>query len=92
MFHPSIKKENLIIKEDNLEDSKKEIKKQAVASSLHRTEKEYEEQKKKREKGKKISHYSRRPVTRRTTKSASVSESIFKVTDVVNDERNDVFP
>jgi hypothetical protein len=37
MFHPSIKKEYLIIIEDNSEDSKKGIKKQAMASSLHRT-------------------------------------------------------
>jgi hypothetical protein len=36
MFHPSIKKENLIIIEDNSEDSKTGIKKQAGAPSLHR--------------------------------------------------------
>jgi hypothetical protein len=54
LFHRSIKKENLIIIEDNSEDSKKEIKKQVVASSLHITEKEYEDLKKKQEKGKKI--------------------------------------
>jgi hypothetical protein len=92
MFHPSIKKENLIIIEDNSEDSKKEIKKQAVASSLHRTEKEYEDLKKKQEKGKKIAQYSRRPMTRATTKSTSISEFVFKGTNAVYDDINDLFP
>jgi hypothetical protein len=91
MFHPSIKKENLIIIEDNSEDSKKEIKKQAVASSLHRTEKESEDLKKKQEKGKQIAQYSRRPMTRETTKSDSVSESVFKGTDAAYDDINDLF-
>jgi hypothetical protein len=91
MFHPSIKKENLIIIEDNLEDSKKGIKKQTVTSSLHRTEKEYEYLKKKEEKGKQIAEYSRRPVTKATTKSASIFESVFKGTDVVYDDIDDLF-
>jgi hypothetical protein len=43
MFHPSIKKENLIIIEDNSKDTKKEVKKQTLASSSHRLEEEYEE-------------------------------------------------
>ena len=63
-----------------------------MASSLKRKEKEIEEHKKKREKGKKIAQYSRRPMTRETTKSTSVFESMFKGTNVVNDERNDLFP
>jgi hypothetical protein len=33
LFHPSIKKENLIIIEDNSEDTMKEVKKQTLASS-----------------------------------------------------------
>jgi hypothetical protein len=45
MFHPSINKENLTIIEDNLEDSKKEIKKHAVTSSLHRIFQKLENQK-----------------------------------------------
>jgi hypothetical protein len=44
-----------------------------------------------REKGKQIAQYSRRLVTRATTKSASISESTFKGTDAVNDERNVFF-
>ena len=63
-----------------------------MASSLHKTEKEYEEQKKRPEKGKQIAQYSRRPVTRATTNSTSVFESTFKGIDAVNDERNDLFP
>jgi hypothetical protein len=39
MFHPSIKKENLNIIEDNSEDSNTGIKKHAGAISLHKTEK-----------------------------------------------------
>ena len=31
-------------------------------------------------------------MTRETTKSASVSESTFKGTDAINDEKNDLFP
>jgi hypothetical protein len=54
MFHPSIKKENIIIIEDNSKNSNKGIKKKAVESSLHRIEKEYEDLRKKQEKGKQI--------------------------------------
>jgi DNA polymerase sigma len=91
MFHPSIKKENLIIIEDNSEDSKTGIKKQAETPSLHRTEKESENLRKRQEKGKQIAQYSRRPVTRETTKSTSISESVFKGTDVVYDDKDDLF-
>jgi hypothetical protein len=64
MFHPSIKKENLIIIEDNSKDTKKEIKNYTLTSSSHRSEDESEEQRKKCEKGKQIAQCSRRPVTR----------------------------
>jgi hypothetical protein len=69
MFHPSIKKENLIIIEDNSEYSKTGIKNQEDTPSFHRTEKEYEDLRKRQEKGKHVTQYSRRPMTRVTTKS-----------------------
>jgi ssDNA-binding replication factor A large subunit len=40
MFNPSIKKENLIVIEDNYEDSKAGIKEQEEIPPLHRKEKE----------------------------------------------------
>jgi hypothetical protein len=36
LFHPSIKKENLIIIEDNSEDTMEEVERQTLASSSHR--------------------------------------------------------
>jgi hypothetical protein len=62
-----------------------------VAPSLHRTEKESQDLKKKQEKGKQIAQYSRRLVTRATTKSASVFEFVFKGIDAAYDDINDVF-
>jgi hypothetical protein len=47
MFHPFIKKENLIIIEDNSKNINKDVKKQTMASSSHRLEEESEEQRKK---------------------------------------------
>jgi hypothetical protein len=91
MFDPSIKKENLIIIEDNSEDSKTGIKKQAETPSLHRTEKESENLRKRQEKGKQVAQYSRRPVTRETTRSTSKSESVFRGTGVVSDDKDDPF-
>lgn len=90
MFHPSIKKENLIIIEDNSEDTKKEIKKHTLASSSHMSEEESEEQRKKRQKGKQIAQYARIPITRETIISFSVTESALKGT--YDDEKNDSFP
>jgi hypothetical protein len=58
---------------------------------LHRTEKESENLRKRQEKGKHVAQYSRRPVTRETTKSNSISESVFKGTYVVYDDRDDLF-
>jgi hypothetical protein len=43
LFHLSIKKENLIIIEDNLEDTMKEVERQTLASSSHKLKEEYEE-------------------------------------------------
>jgi hypothetical protein len=90
MFHPSIKKVNLIIIEENSEDTKKEIKKQSLASSSHKSKEESKEQRKKREKGKQIAQCSSRPVTRETTRSISITESAFKGT--YDNEKNDSFP
>ena len=91
MFHLSIKKQNLIIIEENSEDSKTGIKKQAETPSLHRTEKESENLRKRQEKGKQVAQYSRRPVTRATTRSTSKFESVFRGTGVVSDDRDDPF-
>jgi hypothetical protein len=62
-----------------------------VASSLHKNEKESKDLRKKQEKGNQIAQYSRRPVTRETTKSASIFEFVFKGTDAVYDDRDDLF-
>jgi hypothetical protein len=48
--------------------------------------------KKKQEKGKKIAQYSRRPMTRASTKSTSVSESVFNGTNAVYDDKDDLEP
>jgi hypothetical protein len=58
---------------------------------LHRTKKESENLRKRQEKGKQVAQYSRRPVTRETTKSTSKSESVFKGTYVVSDDKDDPF-
>jgi hypothetical protein len=95
LFHPSIKKENLIIIEDNSEDTMEEVERQTLASSSHRLKEESEEQRKKHEKGKQIAQYSRRPVTRETKRSGSVPETTLKGTYVINDDvklENDSFP
>jgi hypothetical protein len=54
MFDSSIKKENLIIIEDNSEDPKTGIKKQVETPSLHKNEKETENLGKTQEKGKQV--------------------------------------
>jgi hypothetical protein len=46
---------------------------------------------KRQEKRKHVAQYSRRPVKRETTKSNSISESVFKGTDVVYDDIDDLF-
>jgi hypothetical protein len=46
---------------------------------------------KRQEKGKKVSQYSRRPVTRETTRSNSKYESMFRGTGVVSDDKDDPF-
>jgi hypothetical protein len=46
---------------------------------------------KRQEKGKQVAQYSRRPVTRATTKSTSISEYVFKGTNVVYDDIDDLF-
>ena len=51
MFDSSIQKKNLIIIEDNFEDPKTGIKKQAKTPSLHKNEKETENLGKTQEKG-----------------------------------------
>jgi hypothetical protein len=58
---------------------------------LHRTEKESENLGKRQEKGKQVAQYSRRPVTRATTRSTSKSESVFRGTCVVSDDKDDPF-
>ena len=54
MFDPSIKKENLIIIEDNSKDPKIGIRKQVETPSLHINEKETENLGKTQEKGKQV--------------------------------------
>jgi hypothetical protein len=58
---------------------------------LHKIEKEFENLRKRQEKRKHVAQYSRRPVIRETTKSNSISESVFKGTDVVYDDKDDLF-
>jgi hypothetical protein len=62
-----------------------------VTPFLHRTEKESKNLRKRQEKRKHVVQYSRRPVTRETTKSNSIYESVFKGTDVVYDDKDDLF-
>jgi hypothetical protein len=62
-----------------------------VTPFLHKTEKESENLRKRQEKRKHVAQYSRRPVTRETTKSNSISESVFKGTYVVYDDKDDLF-
>jgi len=95
LFHPSIKKENLIIIEYNLEYIMEEVKRQTLTSSSHKLKEESEEQRKKHEKRKQIAQYSRRPVNRETKRLGSVPETTFKGTYVINDDvtlENNSFP
>ena len=67
------------------------ILKYAETPSFHRNEKETENLGKTQEKGKQVAQYSRRPVTRETKKSNSISEYVFKGTDVVYVDKDDLF-
>jgi hypothetical protein len=87
MFDPSIKKENLIVIEDNSEDSKTGIKEQAEIPPLHRNEKETKNLGKTQGKGKQVAQYSTRPMTRETTRS-SKDEAVFKGTGGVSDDKD----
>jgi hypothetical protein len=87
MFDPSIKKENLIVIEDNSEDSKAGIKEQAEIPPLHRKEKENKNLGKTQGKGKQVAQYSTRPITRETTRS-SKAEALFKGTGGISDDKD----
>jgi hypothetical protein len=50
LFHPSIKKENLIIIEYHSGDTMEEVERQTLAYSSHTLKEEYEEHRKKHEK------------------------------------------
>jgi hypothetical protein len=87
MFDPSIKKEKLIVIEDNFEGSKTCIKEQKYIPPFQRNEKENKNLGKTQGKGKKVDQYSTRPITRETTRS-SKAEAMFKGTGGVFDDKD----
>jgi hypothetical protein len=63
MFDSYIKKENIIVIEDNYQDSKEGIKEQEKIIPLHRKEKENKNLGKTTEKGKQVAQHFTRPIT-----------------------------
>jgi hypothetical protein len=72
MFDPSIKEENVIVIEDNSEDSKIGVKEKAETLPLHRKTKENKNLGKTTERGKQIAQFLTGPITRSTTKLSRV--------------------
>jgi hypothetical protein len=87
MFDPSIKKENLIVIEDNSEDSKEGIKEQEKIPPVHRKEKENKNLEKTEGKGKQVAQYSTGPTKRETTRSSKV-EALFKGIGGISDDKD----
>jgi len=87
MFEPSIKKENLIVIEDNSEDSKAGIKEQAEILPLYRNAKENKILGKTQGKGKQVAQYSIGPITRETTRSSKF-ETMLKGTGGFFDDKD----
>jgi hypothetical protein len=86
MFDPSIKKKNLIVIEDNSEDSKTNLKEKEDIHLLHKNEKENKKLGKTQGKGKQVSQYSIRPITRVVTRSSKF-EAVFKGIGGVFDDK-----